>query len=261
MIEVKRKPYFYDKCITRHLVQVMAAFSGLTIKTGTQRDGSPRIIDVPVIFGDRSNLVKYLEQGGNLNGVPSLPVISVKMTSMTREAPQVRAPSHTMRQTWDEHDTGTGEVGNQQKTGGYKTYVEDQFMPIPYTATYEIYGWCSNLFQCYALSEQIMSVYNPDQDLIISNNPGNPVASTYLIFMGDVEFNVAQDEITTSSTVDHTFRMVFESTLFITPPSIVYESDLIDTIHVSLYEKNKPVDLNEAEFIESLVIKANVAGE
>jgi len=61
-VTVRRKPFFYDHQIKRYLAQLMSCFAGYQVRTGKQRDGKARMIDVPIIHGDHSRIAARLRR-------------------------------------------------------------------------------------------------------------------------------------------------------------------------------------------------------
>ena len=76
---VKRKPYFYDSQLKRYIVQLLSLFAGYSVRTGRQRDGEHRFIDVPVVYGGMSRTAAYTLTGGNENIAATIPKLSLKI--------------------------------------------------------------------------------------------------------------------------------------------------------------------------------------
>ena len=91
---LKRKPFYRDNQIVRMLLQVLAMFSGYSVRTGTQRDGREQYLDVPVIYGDYSQVAAYLNTDGTTNFMSYLPVMSMYMVGMRLEKANIHNPQH-----------------------------------------------------------------------------------------------------------------------------------------------------------------------
>ena len=260
-ITVKRKPFFYDSSIKRYLVQVMSCFAGYRVKTGLQRDGEARWIDVPVVYGGRSRLAQFLENGGGLSTTLSLPILSVNMISLTQNANLRRDASHVSRIVYTAHETDHVYEGNQEVEGSPQEYIEERFMPVPYEMKITLHGMASNADQLFQITEQIGTVFNPEVDLLISNSPGDWASETRLIFEGDIDFDEMSFDIGAGTEEPrYMFRMNFSCNMQMAPPSIVYESDTIETIHVQLYEKNDPLDWTTMTNIDNIIIRTEPEG-
>jgi hypothetical protein len=231
----------------------MACFAGYQVKTGIQRDGKVRYIDVPVLYGGRSRLVQYLENGGNLSSTISLPVLSVMMTSLQQKPDMRRYPQHQSSVIFANNETDHISEANQEVEGERVEYIETRYMPVPYEMALSVYGMASNTDQMFQIIEQIGVSFNPDMDLIISNAPDNWISETRIIFEGNVDI----DEIPEGAEeIKHTFKMDFKVMIHITPPSIVYPSNTIMEVHANTFVQNDPIDWDTMENINNVIIRA-----
>ncbi len=252
-IRVKRKPFFYDYNIKRYLVQVMACFAGYQVKTGIQRDGQVRYIDVPVVYGGRSRIVQYLENGGGLSTTLSLPILSVVMTSLQQKPDMRRYAQHQSSLVYAAHETDHISEGNQEVEGERVEYVETRYMPVPYEMGISVYGMASNADQMFQIIEQIGVEFNPELDLIVSNAPDNWISETRLIFEGNFDIDEVPEG---NEEIKYTFRSDFKLMIHITPPSIVRPSNTIEEIHVNTFVANDPIDWDTMTNIGNVIVRA-----
>ncbi len=251
---LRRKPYFYDAQLKRLLLQIMSCFTGYQVRTGNQRDGKHRFLDVPVIFGDMDKVSGYILQGGSENTMAYIPIMSLMMTAMTQKANWRQNPQHAEKYNFIERamDADGQPIANAP---GRKMTIE-RFQPVPYDITVELSIWASNYDQGYQLVEQIATVFNPDMDIQVSNSPADWTILTSLIFQGDVRFEKA---VPSGTEVDplYIFGMSFDTVIWLSPPAKVYETTYIYEINVPIKEIEEGLDFDSFETLDGIVIKAD----
>ena len=250
----QRKPYFYDRQLKRLLVQIMSCFAGYQVRTGQQRDGKHRMMDVPIILGDMDRVTGYILQGGSENVMSYLPIMSLTMTGMAQKAPWRQNPQHYEKFHYVEREmTPDGRL--VEGAPGKKKTVE-RFQPVPYDITVELAIWTSNNDQAYQLIEQIGTVFNPDMDIQLSNSPADWTFLTSLIFQGPVGMERA---VPSGIEVDNLYihTMVFDTVIWLSPPAKVYDTDYIYTIKVPIKEIEEGLDFDDFETLDGVIIKAD----
>ena len=250
---LKRKPYFYDAQLKRLLVQIMSCFSGYQVRTGKQRDGKHRFLDVPVIYGDMDRATGYILQGGSENVMAYIPIMSLMMTNMRQKAEWRQAPQHYEKFNYIERDMDAD--GNLTGGAGKKKTVE-RFQPVPYDIQVDLSIWASNYDQGYQLVEQICTVFNPDMDLQLSNSPADWTFLTSMLFQGEVRMEKA---VPSGTDVDplYIFSMSFDTVIWLSPPAKVYDTTYIYEIQVPIKEIEEGLDFDNYETLDGVVIKAD----
>jgi hypothetical protein len=233
MVEVERRKFFYDAQIARAIIQIgQKCFGGYQVMTGYQTDGNVRMIDVPVVFGSMSRVVAQLFGGGGDNVVPRLPVMSYTITAMKRKLDEIRDPYSVVQQLvrLRARDADGNLLVNQPG----KIVVVESAMPVPFDVELELAIWPSNYDQMMQLVEQITAVFNPDQEIMLSNSPLDWTSPTRVLFAG----NVAFEEVIQAENPDpqQICRMQFTTTVRISLPVRVYDADLIHKIDVNIRE-------------------------
>lgn len=270
-IKVKPKPFFYDGQFHRYVRQIMAAFSGFQVMTGKQRDGKPRFIGVPVIFGGRDRLSHWLQSGASQNSMIPLPVISIRPVSLQQDATLRRAPYHTRIQPYIDRNVTPGEEANADSEIRDDVKIElqkrelsvEMWMPVPYKFQFELTVMASNMDQGMQLVEQIGTLYNPELDLKVSDSPLDWTFLTNVIFEGDIAFGrQAPDLGGGTKEAPHTFTMRFETTMHWSPPAMVYKSQLIEEIHIQIKEMTEQavastLNWDEMDELDHLVIRSD----
>lgn len=258
---LKRKPFYYDNQIKRMLVQIMACFTGYQVRTGQQRDGRHRFLDVPIIYGDMQKAVGYILQGGSENTVSYLPIMSCTMTSLTQKSEWRQAPQHYERLNIIERarDAEGNLLINQP---GKKKSIE-RWQPVPYDMGIEISIWASNNDQMFQLMEQILSVFNPDMDIALSNSLADWTFLTSLIFEGDTRFERAVPQGTDSDPL-FVVTLPFTTVIWMSVPAKVMDSQYIFKINVPIFEiedgeavKRGELSFDELQQLDGIIIKAD----
>lgn len=256
MKALKRKPYFSDSQLKRMLVQLMAAFAGYQVKTGLQRDGKPRFLDVPVVFGDQSRVASYITNGGSDNVVPALPIMSLYMTGLRQKSNWRHNPQHIEPVRFVERamDPDGQPIINQPG----KVKIVERFMPVPYDLTFEVAIWASNNEQGYQLVEQITTVFNPEQDVQLSNSPMDWTFLTTVFFSGEVRFEKAVIAAGDANPDPlYVFTFPFETVIWMSAPVKLFTPKPIYEIHVPILDLERELDFDSMTVLDGLVIRAD----
>jgi hypothetical protein len=254
---IKQKGYFYDSQIKRYLVQLMSCFAGYRVRSGKQRDGEHRMISVPVIYGDNSRVASYILSGGNENSIISLPIIAVDMTRLKQAEQYRRAPQHTERMYWTER--ASQNIEGTPGTGVGTHWSAERYMPVPYDFGIRLNMWSSNTDQAFQLLEQIMTQFNPEMDIQLSNSPMDWSFMTTLKFDGEVAFGRTSAGIGEGAKDDpyHVNTLDFSTIIHMSPPTKVYEAKIIETIHANIKQLNDERDFDTMTDLETFIITSD----
>lgn len=253
MPTIQRKPYFYDSSIKRILLQVMSCFAGFQVKTGKQRDGKHRFIDVPIMFGDYSNTVKYLMNAGETT-VPAVPIMSLELNGMQQADEYRRAPMHTEQIYYNDRISSTTGQGDSKGPD----MVMERYMPVPYEFSVSLHIWASNNDQGYQIIEQICTLFNPEMELQLSNSPGDWTFLTTMYFQGDVKASRVATDIGNGNSDDYyVWTLDFVITpVYISPPVKIFEADQIEQVRVAVKDLYSSADFDEMDDIDTIIITA-----
>ncbi len=251
---LKRKPYFYDNQLKRMILQIMSCFTGYTVRTGVQRDGKHRFLDVPVMHGDMDKTVGYIYQGGSENVMSYIPIMSLVMNRMSQKASWRQSPQHFEKYNFFERamDADGNLIANQPA----RRKTVERFMPVPYDITVALSIWASNQDQGYQLIEQIATVFNPDMDIALSNSPADWTFLTSLIFQGDIEMEKVVPSGVEADPL-YTYTLNFDTVIWMNPPAKVYETKYIYQIEANIKEIEEGFDFDSFETLDSVVLRAD----
>jgi len=214
--------YYYDSQIETYLIQFMAIFSLLKVKTGVQGDGEIHTISVPTHYGSKDRVAAAI-LGDNTQNLPlRLPVMSAYMTEL-RLSPDRRK------------GVGVERVKTFVPRGALLpdgAQVIHQYMPIPYDLTIQLSIYSSNLFQRFQILEQILMMFDPDLQIQRTDAEFDWTKIT-VIQLTDVNF-----EETYPSGTDRRYiidNLTFHVPIYITPPAKI-RNDYIKEIWVRIGE-------------------------
>lgn len=246
-VTVRRKPFFYDHQIKRYLAQLMSCFAGYQVRTGKQRDSQARMIDVPIIHGDHSRIAAWALSGGNENKAFSLPAMALEMSRLKQDAKLRRAPTHQETVGYIEK-TEAGTMGRHMTV--------ERYMPVPYDMGVRLSIWASNNEQLHQILEQILVVFNPELDIILSNSPLDWSFKTVLTFDGNISLGRSSADVGAGTGDDQSYvaSLDFTTTIHLSPPTKVYETKVIETVHVPIKTLNEQIDWDTMDVIDTLVI-------
>jgi len=252
-LKIRRKPYFYDAQRKRIIVQILSCFAGYTVRSGVQRDGKHRQMDVPIMYGDYSRMGAYVVNGGNENVVQALPIMSVSITGEQQDPVHRRSPQHYETQYYAERAVDNDEMGTAK--GDEK--IVQRYMPVPYIMNFDVMIWASNNDQGFQLTEQIMTQFNPEQDIQLSNSPADWTFMSILTFDGTIQAGRVALDVGSGTGDDPIYTWTMGFTLqpvYFNPPAKVYDAKKIETVHVPILDLNDPIDFDTMDEIDTLVI-------
>jgi len=133
------------------MVQFAAVFQGMQVKVGKRDTTEPQLINVPVKNASSDRVVAAIKGDNTQNKPIRLPLMTFQLAGIDL-APEIRKG-----------------VGNTRRNsyvpiGGLipdDITVVEQYMPIPYRATFELEIWASNQDQHYQIMEQILTLFDP----------------------------------------------------------------------------------------------------
>lgn len=151
--------YYYDAQLKKLLVQFLAVFVGLQVKSGKTNELGDRYIDVQVKNGSSDRVVASLMADNTQNKPLRLPLIAGTLKNIDL-SPELR------------HGTRTDRTNVRMPSGG--RFPNDlrtitQSMPVPYNAQFELNVFASSQEQHYEMLEQILMYFDPTLELWTSD--------------------------------------------------------------------------------------------
>lgn len=211
--------YYYNAQLATYIIQVMAVFQLLQVKTGKQADGEEHFIDVPVQYGSKDRVAVAILNDNTQNLPLRLPCMSAYLTGL-RLSPDRR------KFVGQEHAQSFVPRGALLPDG---VQVIHRYMPIPYTATIEISLYSSNTYQRFQILEQILMLFDPDLQIQRSDAELDWTKISIIQLNDDIRFEENYPSITDRRMIIDTFS--FNVPIYISPP-VKFREDFIKNIWV-----------------------------
>lgn len=151
--------YYYEEQLKKLLVQFLAIFTGIQVKSGRTNELESRFIDVQVKNGSSDRVVAAIKSDNTQNKPMRLPMIAGTLVNIDM-SPELRHGTRTER-TFSKFPSG-GKFPEDLKT-------VRQLMPIPYNARFELNIFASSQEQHYEMLEQILLLFDPTLELYTSD--------------------------------------------------------------------------------------------
>lgn len=151
--------YYYEGQLKKLLVQFLAVFVGLQVKSGKTNELGDRFIDVQVKNGSSDRVFASIASDNTQNKPLRLPLIAGTLKNVDM-APELRHGSRTER------------TNVKMPSGG--RFPDDlqtikQSMPVPYLAQFELNIFASSQEQHYEMLEQLLLLFDPTLELYTSD--------------------------------------------------------------------------------------------
>ena len=159
MIETEN--YWYDGQLRKYLAQFISIFYGLQVQTGVQACGTPTMVTVPTLIGSKDRVAQAILAGNTQNRTFSLPIMSANIIGMTIDHERRKAPD----QTFGHRVMPAGGVFPDDLTSIIRV------APVAYSLQIELSIYASNTMQMHQILEQILTLFNPELQIPVSNGP------------------------------------------------------------------------------------------
>ena len=154
------KTYYNDYQIKRYIIQFMAIFEGLQIKTGKTKDGKEEFINVPIKYSSIDRSVAHIIAGNTQNKPLRLPLMSVYMSGLNVDASLYKGKMQKRELTY------------LPLGGSVPDDIEniEQYMPIPYRMNLDLSIYFSNQDQQFQILEQILMLFDPSLQIQVTDS-------------------------------------------------------------------------------------------
>ena len=213
--------WFYDGQIRRYLTQYMRVMSNFSYK-----DGSGRIVQIPVMYGDPSRQAASLLKKNSENTMPAAPFIACYIKSVEYEQARLQDPTFVSKVQIREREFDE-ENGRYLETQGLG-YTVERIMPAPYKLTFSADIWTTNTDQKLQIFEQLAYLFNPSLELQTTDNYVDWTSLTVLQLKST---NWTSRQIPQGANQDiDILNLTFETPIWITPPAKVKRLGVITKI-------------------------------
>lgn len=219
--------YFYDGQIRRYITQFIRLMSNFAYQ-----DGSGKLIQVPVRYGDMTRQVAQILKKNSENTVPSAPFIACYIKDFKFDKTRLQDPTFVSKINVRERDVDAN--GNLLYTQG-ANYTVERIMPSPYKITFAADIWTSNTDQKFQLIEQIACIFNPSLDLQTTDNYIDWTSLSTLTLTDQGQWSSRQIPQGVEQDIEIS-TMVFETPVWITPPAKVKRLNIITKIIHNVFQ-------------------------
>ena len=160
--------YFSDNQIRRWLIQFARIFSNWEVSNGTDSNGNPITVRVPIRYGDASRQAATIIAGNSASSLPNAPMLTYYITGLEYARDRVQEPYFV-------HNLDVRQRYYNTETQAYETtqgnaFTVERIMPVPYTLRIRLDFWSTNYQQKLDLMEQLMVLFNPSLELQSTDN-------------------------------------------------------------------------------------------
>ena len=228
--------YFYSGQVRRYLTQYMRAMSNFSWK-----DGSGKISQVPIRYGDPSRQASSLLNKNTENVVPTAPFIACYIKGLEYDQTRLQDPTFVSKVQVRERefDDTTGQYLNTQGLG----YTVERIMPSPYKLTLVADIWTTNTDQKLQIFEQLAYLFNPSLELQTTDNYIDWTSLTVLQ-LESTNWTSRQIPQGVEQNID-IMTMTFTTPIWITPPAKVMRMGIITKIIANVFSNEKGTIITE----------------
>lgn len=233
---ITRYDYFYDSQCKRYLTQMVRAFSGFQYMTGDRGPNKPaQLRMVPCSVAKRNRQVAAIQRNMSENTLLTVPMITVDIASFEHDRERMQNPNHidSVQVTERARDIITGGYTDER---GNRATVE-RLMPVPFTITFQVDIWTSNMDQKFMLIEQIATHVFPGFDIQNSDNAVDWSALTTATLEA-LTYSSVSIPIGTDNEID-VATFTFKVPMWLTPPARVTRQNLISQVIANINQAEK----------------------
>jgi hypothetical protein len=204
----------------------MRIFSNIKVRNGPDANGLYTIQQVPIMYGDPSNIVAQLIKGASENTMLPSPMFSayidsIKMSPDRRQDTQYVGKVSTIEREFNPQTQSYG------PNPGVRQDVE-RYMPVPYDVYFKLDVWTTNITTKLQIFEQIGTIFNPSIQLQQNSNLLD-WTSIFEVWLED--YNFTNRSIPQGSEQERdVMSFKFKVPIWINPPAKLKRSGLIAEI-------------------------------
>lgn len=222
--------YYYTGQLRNYLLQFMAVFSGLQVKTGMRDDVEGKLISVPVCYGHKDRVVAAIISENTQNKPIRLPTMSAYMRNI-QMAEELYAGVGTERR--QSYVPVGGLVPDDIK-------VIHQRRSLPYKLDMELAIMSSNTAQHFQILEQLLPLFDPQLNIQTSDAPFDMARLTHIKLKGvntDSNYPIGTDRRIIQSTLQ------FEMPIYLSTPADV-RKNIVEKIFLRIGTVSSDVETN-----------------
>lgn len=222
--------HFYDGQIRKYLNQMLRLLSNFTYQ-----DGSGKLTQVPVMYGDITRQVGSIIRDNSENKIPSAPRIGMYVTGLEQD--RTRTSDATLVSKVNIRERAYDEVNQRYTTQQGNSYTVERLMPSPYTLTVNADIWSTNTDQKLQLVEQILMLFNPSLEIQTTDNFVD-WTSLSVVNLEGITWSSRSIPQGTESEIDVS-TLQFSTPIYISPPVKVKQLGVVTQIAMTIGDEER----------------------
>ena len=231
---IQTQAFFYSGQVRRFLGQLIRMLSGFQVEFGKDRNGVTGYQTVPVFYGDPSRQAAAILKNNSESMLSAVPAMAIYITGMRYDQNRMQEPYHVSKMNIRQKsfDPVTGEYGSTQDAA----YTVERLMPVPYTVTFKLDMWTSNMEQKLQLFEQLGVLFNPSMEI---QNTDNYIDWTSLTVVNrtDIQWTGRSVPAGNDDSQIDIMTWTFEIPIWITGPAKVKQLGVVQKIITSVFDE------------------------
>jgi hypothetical protein len=205
--------------------------SNFSIEEGKGADGTVRLRQVPVVYGDMTRQVANIIRNNSENTLISAPKIGAYVTGLEYDRERMQNPYHIEKQHLRERDVDSnGDYTNTLGAG----YTIEKVMPSPFRLNVAADIFTTNTDMKLQIMEQILYLFNPDFEIQKSDNYIDWTSLSYIELTGTT-FSSRTIPVGAETEID-VAQLTFSMPIWLSPPVKVSKLGVIQKIIMSIYD-------------------------
>ena len=237
--------YFYDSQIKRFLIQFARIFSLWEVTKGTDQNGNPVRVRVPVMYGDMTRQVASVIADNSTSNLPSTPLITYYITGLEYDQRRTQIPSYVDKMQVRQRDYNI-ETQTYGTTQG-QAFTVERLMPVPYTLRLQVDIWTSNTQQKHELIEQLGVLFNPCLEIQNTDNYFDWTSLT-AVFQDGLTYSSRTVPQGTSNNID-ILSWRFYIPIWLSTPAKLLKMGVIHKIVNSIYKGSIIDDIQDEDLL------------
>jgi hypothetical protein len=237
--------YFYDNQIRRFLLQFAKIFSNWYVTSGTDPNGNPILVRVPIQYGDASRQASTIIANNSASNLPSAPLITYFINGLEYDQRRTQEPYFVEKQNvrQRDYDPTTASYGETQG----QAFTVEKLMPVPYTLRLQVDFWTTNYQQKLELIEQLGTLFNPSLEI---QNTDNFIDWTSLtvVYQDGLTFSSRTIPQGTGNPID-VMSWKFYLPMWLTTSAKLKKYGVINKIITSIFEGKTQQDMQDDDLL------------
>ena len=236
--------YYYDGQFRRVLKHLIRIFGGFQVQNGLDDQGNPKYKNVPCRYADISRLAAAIINGNSENTAPTAPIMTISVNQLKLDRKSVRSNANQTIIMGENKSPAVNEYTNELD----KQYTITRHNPVPWTFTFDVNIWVTQMQTKMELFEQISTLFSPSIQLQLSENPLDWTAQSDVELI-DCQFTTRGFPQGTDTDLD-IMVLTFETTIWFSLPAIVEKPKLIHQINANIETSRDEFDLEFGNYID-----------